>query len=172
MTFSNKLVSRCICFWNASDKNLTWMKIDVLNNISETKANVLLTEIIGVWIPSQRIFAYRIKGIDVTTKVGEFRNKDAISLKGQPSDLCQMFSTTFNTDYKNKDSMNEQGQLLHRAIKIRTCFLEHAHGHFYCFPANNDKYGTLWLKLNIWSFVKYAAHYCIPRCRTLTSSKI
>lgn len=71
------------------------------------------------------------ESVDIRTKVGEFRNKDAISL--EPSDLCQMFSTTFNTDYKNKDSTNqEQGQLLHRAIKIRTCFLlQHARGHFY-----------------------------------------
>lgn len=68
------------------------------------------------------------ESLGIIKKVGEFRNKDAISLKRQPSDLCQMFSTTFNADYKNKDSMNEeQGQLLHRAIKIRTCFLEHAH---------------------------------------------
>lgn len=46
------------------------------------------------------------ESLGIIKKVGEFRNKDAISLKRQPSDLCQMFSTTFNADYKNKDSMN------------------------------------------------------------------
>lgn len=29
--------------------------------------------------------------------------------------------------------------------------------HFHCFPASNDKCGTLWLKFNTGPFVKYAA---------------